>query len=145
MPLAGVNRPSYRPQSISKKAIGSVTPGGYFNHFPMIAAAFPEVLSEIVVETAGDVVDKAAGRVPVLTGKLRDSARTRLYRRASDGNVISARIDWMAKNEEGAPYGFFVEVGTVDTPAHPFVVPTIQEERGEFVGKLQGLEARLPR
>jgi hypothetical protein len=146
----------YRQQSTLKRNIGAVNmgganrtalaAGGFFNHFPEIAAAFPDALSAIVVETTESLRNRASSKAPVgETGDLRDSWKITYRHRKADGNVVSGRLQSTAKNENGDEYGFYVEVGGVHGAAQPFLVPALQEERPAFVNRLLHLESRLPR
>jgi hypothetical protein len=146
----------YRQQSVLNRNIGAVNmggankkalaAGGFFNHFPEIAAAFPDALSAIVVETTNSLRDRASVKAPVgETGNLRDQWKVTFRHRSSDGNVVSGRIQSTAVNENGDEYGFYVEVGGVRGAAQPFLVPALQEERPAFVNRLLHLESRLPR
>lgn len=148
-------RKGYRPQSSLNRAIGKVNTGGqvgralgpgFFNNFPAIAAALPDALSDIVIETTESLVSRASAKAPVgETGQLRDAWQVTYRHRRTDGNVVSGRIQSIALNDDGDFYGFYVEVGTTFSRAQPFLVPALVEERPEFVARLQGLEARLPR
>lgn len=148
------------PTSVKPREIGSVlaTPGSgrgetrglrEFNNLPRIIEAFPEACASIVEETAADVATDATSDAPIgPTGRLRRSARIRKLRVSSRG--FMQRIDFRverAPGEEGRAhqYPFYVEVGTADTPAQPFVVPAIMKNRPRFTDKLRRLEDRLPR
>ena len=141
-------RKRYRPQSIRRREIGRVgagktSTGGFFNNIPAIIAAFPVEVGNIVIETTEEeFVPRAQAKAPRgETGRLRVEVNTR-FRNAKGG--VMARVDFDAGEDEGHEYPFYVEVGTVDTPAQPFVVPSIEETRPVFHQKLRGLEGRLP-
>lgn len=129
-----------------RRSIGTIRPeAGAFNHFAAIAQAFPGALEDIVRETTEALGEKAVNLAPRRTGHLATSKQTHYHRRESQ--VISGRVEFYATDPSGRrpahEYAFYVEVGTVDTPAQPFVVPAIMEERGEFRSKLLALESRL--
>lgn len=145
---------SYRPQSFRQRSVGSITPGRSFNHFPEIIAAFPLALSSIVVETTDDLLDDAKARAPVgearrdapAPGNLRDSGQKRFFK-ARDGGVVRGRVEFKAKDPTRSDpyhiYPWYVEWGTVHSPAHPFLVPAIIAQRPKFLAKLGALEERL--
>lgn len=141
-------RKGYRPQSILKRDIGRVTAGGTptggsFNNIPAIIAAFPEVCADIVIESTEEFLALAQAKAPRgATGDLSTEAKI-TYRDAKGG--VMARVDFTAKSEVDHLYPWYVEVGTVDTPAQPFVVPAIVAERPLFHARLRALESRLPR
>lgn len=156
MPMAGVNRSGYRPQSVSHKAIGSVRPAkGAFNLFPAIADAFPGALSEVVTEVTDAIALDASAHAPVAAvkrypsdpepGNLRDSWKVTLRTSKTTGEVITGRIDFTAKSPDGNRYAFYQEVGTVHSAGHPFLVPAVMRGRVMFNGLVAALEARLPR
>jgi hypothetical protein len=143
------------PSRQRRGPIGSVGPGRSFNHFPAIMKAFPDVIGDIIVETTEAIGDDAAARAPVgearpdapPPGTLRASKKTR-YGRDRGGHIVSGRIDFKAKDPTPADpshlYPFYVEVGTHDTAAQPFLVPAVVEHRSGFLGELGDLESRLP-
>lgn len=147
--------PGYQAQSARNRTVGTIKAGKSFNRFPEIIAAFPGALSAIVKETTEAVAAGARSRAIVgaaradapKPGTLRKSIKTRYSKRRSDGNVQTGRIDVKAvdptKDDPKHWYGWYVEWGTVHTAAHPFLVPSIIEQRPVFLGKLERLESRL--
>lgn len=141
-------RKGYRPQSVLKRAIGEVKGGGApssgsFNNIPAIIAAFPIAAANIVIESTEEFVAMAQARAPRgPTGDLATEVKT-TYRDSKGG--VMARVDFTAKSEGDHLYPWYVEVGTVDTAAQPFVVPSIMDERHLFHARLRDLESRLPR
>lgn len=75
-------------------------------------AEVAEEVAERVVST--EVAETAKSLAPVDTGALRDSIA-----QTSEGVVV------------GAPYAVFVEYGTSESPAQPFVRPAIDEAHEE--------------
>lgn len=71
---------------------------------------------------AKPILKAAKANCPVLTGRLRKSLKIRVLkkRKSSYALQVSPSKGW-AKGEEF--YGGFVEFGTVDMPAQPFVRP----------------------
>lgn len=75
------------------------------------AAAVGEIVEDAGPRASAEaIVDAARARVPVVTGELRDSIQ-----------VTEAGV------EVGADYGVFVEYGTSDTEAQPFLRPAADE------------------
>jgi hypothetical protein len=142
-------RKGYRRQSVLKRAIGEVKAGGApssgsFNNIPAIIAAFPVECAEIVFESAAELIAFADARAPRgETGKLATEVKTSV--RDTKGGV-TVRIEWVAASDAAGlhKYPWYVEVGTVDTAAQPFVVPSIMDERHLFHARLRDLESRLP-
>jgi hypothetical protein len=140
-------RKGYRPQSVLKRSIGEVKAGkaissGSFNNFPAIIAAFPDICDDIVIETTEELAILALGKAPVgPTGELSIEHKIK-HRRTPKGS--NGRIDFTAKSEGDHLYPWYVEVGTTDTAAQPFVVPAVVEMRTRFHGRLREIESRLP-
>jgi HK97 gp10 family phage protein len=81
--------------------------------------------TEKAVDAAEDrggqaVLAGAEARVPVDTGALRDSLHTE--EDPSGGTLVGTDI----------PYAVFVEYGTSDTPAQPFLRPALDAEQAEI-------------
>lgn len=150
--------------------VGRSLGAGFFNHFPQIIAAFPRALSDIVVETTHELGELSQERAPVekrqrrgdpAPGNLRDSMRVRFAKRRGTDLVVTGRVDFKAVDPRGHRYARPLETGSVRSmrrsgrnraslhktyvePRH-FLVPSIVDERPLFVGRLAGLESRLPR
>lgn len=86
-----------------------------------------------VIETTSEtVLEEALDRVPVDSGTLKQnlSRKTR-----SDG--LSAEIGVRGKRGKKAAYhGKFVEFGTVNQPAQPFLTPAVESHAQDFVKAL---------
>jgi len=83
----------------------------------------PEIIKQLeaeakkAVDTTGEeLAQRAKQRAPVRTGRLRDSIHYK-----GDGVVAAT-----------APYAAYVEYGTHDAAAHPFMTPATEEERVKF-------------
>lgn len=148
--------PGYRPQSRRRGAVGTITGARGFNHFPEIIAAFPGALSAIVKETTEQLARDAVNAAPIgksvkgapAPGTLRKSAKTRYAKSRANGMVQTGRIDFKAvdptREEPKHQYAWYVEWGTVHTPARHFLLPAIVKNRPVFQAKLRSLESRLP-
>ena len=96
----------------------------------MLKSRIPEIIVAIETElaTAAEagaetVAAAARARVPVATGRLRDAIHTE---RREDGVYVIA-------GDNEAWYGHIVEHGGRDHPAHPFLVPALEESRGTII------------
>lgn len=140
---------------------GTINPKAY-NNFGLIAAAFPEVVSAIVVQTTEELGDVANALAPTLQhqrtgdpepGNLKRSKRTRYYRKAATGRVITGRVEWRAQDPRGHRYAKPLETGSIRrtrrglrkvTKGSNWLVPAIQAMRPRFIRKLSDLEKDLP-
>lgn len=113
--------------------------GRSFNHFPAIMAAFPEAISDIVIETTAHVGVVAAARAPVqgeargrppgswngrrdvAPGTLQRSMKTRYYKRRGTDITLTGRVDFKAVDPTAKDprhsFAKAVEVGSVRTNA----------------------------
>lgn len=83
------------------------------NEFPKIAAHLLAA-SKIAPNDAAQVwAEAASSAAPVRTGTL-----------AASGHANGNEVIFDAVNTSGQPYGVYVEYGTHDTPAQPFLRPT---------------------
>lgn len=175
MPMASVPG---RPRRNRQDAIGSISirpgraEGRAFNNFPAIAAAFPEILSAIVIETTEELGALAESTAPVqptrgrhwkpgdpAPGTLKRSKRVRFAKRRGTDLVISGRVDFKATDPTAADpkhsFAKAVEVGSTRTrgrgrghyrvPAQPFLAPAVEHERPLFIARIKDLESRLPK
>lgn len=170
MPMAGVPGRPKRRRSDPIGTIGKNDIRKAFNNFPQIMAAFPEAVSEIVVETTVHLGQAAEAGAPVQgqargrawrrgdppPGTLRRSMKTRLFHRRGTDIVLSGRVDFKATQptRRNPKHGFSkpVEVGSdrvspsgrsYRVPNEEFLVPAIIHERPMFIARLKGLEGRL--
>ena len=102
-----------------------------------IANWHPEVITADVekkamdrLEEAGEfVADRARQKVPVLSGKLRDSIRVTRFKGDPKQNI---RVYAGSRQKGGAFYAHMVEYGTVKMPAKPFLRPALNECKGRI-------------
>lgn len=141
MALATINRPRRRRSD----PIGMISvkrgrqEGRSFNNFPAIIAAFPEAISDIVIETTEHLGVLAAAKAPVqgqsqgrgpgswngrrdvAPGTLQRSMRTRFFKRKGTDIVQTGRVDFKAVDptakEPKHSFAKAVEVGSVRTNA----------------------------
>lgn len=97
----------------------------YRSRFPEIEAEIRPKIGAAIKAGSEAVAEAAKSRAPVQTGRLRDS--------------IEARRDGVAQYEivAGEFYGRFVEMGTVRAPAHPFLVPALEENKDAIVAAVE--------
>jgi len=90
------------------------------NRLPAIAAKLPGGARALVQKTVADVEGQAKGRAAVDTGALRNS--------------ISGRMtgDTSGEVSVGQDHGVFLEYGTVNMPAQPFMNPAVDAVRPGF-------------
>jgi HK97 gp10 family phage protein len=117
--------------------------GVAFNLFPQFAAWLPRALAGVVVETTEAVARRATEKVPERTGTLKASQHIRFSKSKQTGQIVSGRIDYKAVDptakEPNHEYAFFVEVGTHNTKAQPFLIPALIAERPEFNRRVREL------
>lgn len=85
-----------------------------------------ETAKEALKDNGDLLVEEARSRVPVLTGRLRDSIRAIPN---SDGSRLKVVAD--AKDKNGTPYGAIVEYSPVINK--PFLYPAFYARRSEMV------------
>lgn len=93
------------------------------SRIPKITAEMLPALEAATGAAAELVAARAKERVPVDTGRLRDAIHVE---RDSGGFAVVA-------GDTEAFYGHIVEHGGVRTPAHPFLVPAVEESRDEAI------------
>lgn len=89
------------------------------------------LLEELRRRLGSIVAEKARGRAPVRTGRLRES----IFARQTGKGTLSVVA--------GAPYASFVEYGTRRMKARPFLRPAMAEVEGEIERLTQELVSRL--
>ena len=106
---------------------------------PQFAGDMYDELVEGFYKAAVRIRDTARSLVPVKTGKLRDSIRARKSRkRGAIGKLIQfltaggsyykddpAAFVFAGNRREGVYWHYFVEYGTYNKPAHPFMRPAM--------------------
>jgi HK97 gp10 family phage protein len=104
-------------------------------------ASLPEHQRDLVVDvhtqSAAAIVRAARGRVRKRTGLLARSIEYSVSERTGFGQV------GIAKGQ--AYYGHFVEFGTIHQPAHPFMLPSVEEERGQLESRFQTAGLKMER
>jgi HK97 gp10 family phage protein len=90
------------------------------NLFPAIAAKLGAEAHVAEEDAARAWAEAASAAAPVLTGAL-----------AASGHAEGNEVVFDAVNEQGDPYGVYVEFGTHNAPAQPFLRPT--EDAGAVV------------
>lgn len=131
--------------------------GVVFNRFPDIAAAFPEQLHKVVVQTTEIIQELAQNNAPVRSGFLKSS----IYRVTSEGSTYGQADAPPTKSAyllpEGpsvsdpytgyvgvaASYGQYVEFGTRYMAAQPYFYPALEEGRSRFEEALNVFESFL--
>lgn len=100
------------------------------NRFPELARKLPQAARQIVTETTAEVEEYAKTVVPVDTGALRASIQSEVT--GTEGTVYTDQS-----------YAEFVEFGTVNMAAQPYMTPAGEAARQGFDRKLRDLESRL--
>lgn len=86
---------------------------------------------------AGFVMGLARQKVPIDTGKLRDTIRVVRLKGDPKLNVRVYAGNRKKRGEGGAFYAHMVEFGTVKMPAKPFLRPALSECKGRIRGIVQ--------
>ena len=96
----------------------------------MLKDRIPEIVARlgpdvaVAVQAGADlVVESAKARVPVSTGRLQEAIHT---------ETTEEGVEVLAGDRE-VFYGRFVEHGTRYAPAHPFLVPALEENREQII------------
>lgn len=90
------------------------------SRLPEIIAALPQVIDKALEKGAEVIADAERQRVPVRTGRLRDSIHVE-RKSAFDYEIVSG--------DNEAWYGHLVEFGTSHSPPEPFAIPALEENR----------------
>jgi HK97 gp10 family phage protein len=94
------------------------------NRLPEIIRALETDVQRAVREAVEThVVPAAKSRVPVDTGRLRDAIHTE---ETLEGVYVVA-------GDKDAFYGHIIEHGGVNHPPHPFLVPSLEENRAAII------------
>jgi HK97 gp10 family phage protein len=108
--------------------------GKSYNRFPQIIAKLAGNSEAVVRLSAEQIARSAQDRVPRDTGALHDSIHTE---DTDEGTYV------VAGGDEGVFYGHMIEFGTVDSPAHPFLIPAAEAERDFLTSSFIGMLRRL--
>lgn len=98
-------------------ATGTVTWTITANAFPRIIQGIEAKARAVVTKTAMDLEAHAKTRVPVDTGTLKNSIQ------AAEVSGGPGTVHWRVT--VGADYGLYVEWGTVNMAAQPFIQPAV--------------------
>lgn len=83
------------------------------------------------LQKAGEMVaDKARQKVPVDTGKLKETIRVT---RLKDDPKLDIRVYAGNREKGGAFYAHMVEFGTVKMPAKPFLRPALNQSKASIM------------
>lgn len=131
-----------------------------YNHFPQIANAFDEVLSQVVRKTAFDLQGNMQAQIrannQIDTGFMVNS----VYVRTSEESTYSMseplkkgqhKLDEVEAPEDkhtafvgvAASYGWYQNYGTSRIPARPFVEPSVEITRPSFEAAIAAVEDAL--
>lgn len=107
-----------------------------------VANWHPEIITAEVEKKAMDRLETAAGyvmglarqKVPIDSGKLRESIRVVRLKGDPKQNI---RVYAGNREKKGAFYAHMVEFGTVKMPAKPFLRPALNECKGRIRGIVQ--------
>jgi HK97 gp10 family phage protein len=91
------------------------------SRIPQITAKLEAEMRAAEEAAAELIAQRAKARVPVNTGRLRDAIHVE---HDDNGAAVVA-------GDTEAFYGHIVEHGGVRSPAHPFLIPALEESRGE--------------
>jgi HK97 gp10 family phage protein len=95
------------------------------NRLPDLPREVRERAIAVINSHARNVASIARQLVPVRTGQLRDSIAV------SESSLGTVRV------EVGAPYGIFVELGTHNMGAQPFMFPAVENDRPGLMSDLR--------
>lgn len=103
----------------------------YKTRLPQITADLAVKLDAAALAAAERIKQAAKDNVPVATGRLRDAIHVE---HDGDGYMVVA-------GDNETFYGHIVEHGGVHTPPRPFLVPALENNRGEIL-KMTALTLR---
>lgn len=125
-----------------------------FNHFPELADALGEVLSQVVRKTAFDMASHASNAAPVDTGFLANSIYVATWDTSTYADKTGISLDllpevaipadeYTAFVAVGANYGIYVEMGTRFMPAQPYFYPAVDAVEPAFEAALAAVEKKF--
>lgn len=131
-----------------------------WNLLPHVPGALNEAISKAVRKAAFDIQARAAQMAPVDTGFLKasiyvvthddstyDAAGDRAAGRNSEADMLpevsTPPDDRTAYVAVGASYGVYVELGTRNAPAQPYLLPAAEIVKPQYLAALRGLEGEL--
>jgi len=102
-----------------------------------IARATPEAVQREALHDAGEIVaERARSLVPVRSGNLRDSIA--VADEGQSGVLSQGGVEVFVGPQADGFYGHFVEFGTVNMAAEPFMRPAFDATRDEVMDRLGG-------
>lgn len=117
------------------------------SRLPEVAAELRPRVSRAVKKGAEDIADTARRNLEigghVDSGELLNSIHVERRGSAEYAVIADARADKNGNPGAGAPYGGFVEFGTQDTAAYPFLHPAAEERAEEIVESVENALERL--
>ncbi len=131
--------------------------GVIYNKFPAIAAKWPVILHNVVVQTTDIIQQLAYENAPKRT----EFMASNIYKVTSDGSTYGQGLppptDDVYLLPPGPPvtdkftgyvgcaanYSAFVELGTRHAPSQPFFYPAMEEGRSRFEAALAAMESFL--
>lgn len=130
---------------------------GGFNHLLEMRAAIRTAVGKTIAKGAFDIQARAASGAPVATGFLKSSIYVELHNRSTYAEGVAAappgasllpeipraEDDLTAYVAVGASYGIYVELGTKNAPAQPYLIPAADAVRPSVVAALDKLEDAL--
>ena len=138
--------------------------GGFevvYNRIPELSEAIHKAIGRAVRKAAFDIQAEAQRNVPVRTGFLKSSIYvvtkdTSTYGKALNkafkgGHDVTRLLDEVEKPEDdetayvavGAEYGVYVEYGTCNMSAQPYLTPAFDAVKPAFLEALSRLEEKL--
>lgn len=106
----------------------------YSSRFPQISREIRPHVATGTRRGAELVMEAAKGRVPVRTGALKNAIHID-FRGDADYAVVAGDRDVF--------YGHMVEHGTTRAPAHPFLVPALEERKAAITALVKAELGRL--
>ena len=105
------------------------------NRLPEVIAALPAAIHEAVAQAAEQVAESARARVPVVTGDLQRAIHVEAGETEDEMLVVAG--------DRKVFYGNLVEHGgAVNRPAHPFLIPALEENRERILEELRAAVRR---
>lgn len=107
------------------------------NRIPELKAKLRPRMEKIINDHATQIASIARQLCPVDTGRLRDSIAVETYSGHRPGFGVAKRVVVGAKNEQGVEYGPFVEFGTVNMAAQPFLMPAFLSVQPQLIAAMK--------
>lgn len=95
-----------------------------------------KVLRKALRQGGNILLKKARSLAPVKTGALKRGIKLRIDLRNGPAAIITVKIPGKGKTKGGGPYyGSFIELGTKDMVAHPFLRPAFDATKEQALEK----------